>query len=267
LDQEELVRFTPVVAKAGFLDKGDNSRALIVLAAAAKQWCMNAGETIFAQRIEYLPHQEFQKCVGRYNGDANLRDFSCWDQYLAMVFAQLTYRESLRDIEACLGAMCANLNHIGFRGCVRRSTLADANDTHDWRIYAGFAHVLIATARSLYAAEPMGVELEQSLHALDSTTIDLCPSLFPGARFRSRKAAVKMHTLLDLHGNIPTFIRITDGKVHDANVLDDIFPEAIAFHVMDRGYIDFERLYCLTLESAFFAVRAKTGNSGFVVGE
>jgi hypothetical protein len=219
---------------------------------------MNAGRTIFAQMAEHLPHKEFQKCVARYRGDANLRGFTCWDQYLAMVFAQLTYRESLRDIEACLGAMRAKLYHMGFRSRVRRSTLADANDAHDWRIYADFAQVLIATARPLYAAEPMGVELEQSLYALDSTTIDLCLSLFPWARFRKHKAAVKMHTLLDLRGNIPAFIHITNGKVHDVNVLDQFLPESGAFYVMDRGYIDFERLYRFTLESAFFVVRAKT---------
>jgi len=219
---------------------------------------MNAGRTIFAQLAEHLPHKEFQKCVARYRGDANLRGFTCWYQYLAMVFAQLTYRESLRDIEACLGAMRAKLYHMGFRSRVRRSTLADANDAHDWRIYADFAQVLIATARPLYAAEPMGVELEQSLYALDSTTIDLCLSLFPWARFRKHKAAVKMHTLLDLRGNIPAFIHITNGKVHDVNVLDQFLPESGAFYVMDRGYIDFERLYRFTLESAFFVVRAKT---------
>jgi hypothetical protein len=219
---------------------------------------MNAGRTIFAQLIEHLPHKEFQKCVGRYSGDANLRGFSCWDQYLAMVFAQLTYRESLRDIEACLGAMRGKLYHMGIRGRVRRSTLADANDTHDWRIYADFAQVLIAIARPLYAAEPIGVELDRSLYALDSTTIDLCLSLFPWARFRRSKAAVKMHTLLDLRGNIPTFIHITNGKVHDVNVLDLIMPEAGAFYVMDRGYIDFERLSRFTMESAFFVVRTKS---------
>jgi hypothetical protein len=219
---------------------------------------MNAGRTIFAQLIEFLPHKEFQKCVARYRGDSNPRGFSCWDQYLAMVFAQLTYRESLRDIQACLGAMRSKLYHMGFRGRVRRSTLADANDAHDWRIYADFAQVLIAQARPLYAADSMGVELDQSLYALDSTTIDLCLSLFPWARFRRRKAAVKMHTLLDLHGNIPTFLHITDGKVHDVNVLDLILPEAGAFYVLDRGYIDFERLYRFTLESAFFVVRTKS---------
>jgi transposase len=219
---------------------------------------MNAGRTIFAQLIEHLPHKEFQKCVSRYRGDSNLRSFSCWDQYLAMSFAQLTYRESLRDIEACLGAMRGKLYHMGFRGRVARSTLADANDAHDWRIFADFAQVLIGIARPLYAAEPMGVELKQSLYALDSTTIDLCLSLFPWARFRKHKAAVKMHTLLDLRGNIPTFIHITDGKVADVNVLDEFLPETGAFYVMDRGYIDFERLYRFTLESSFFVVRTKT---------
>jgi transposase len=196
--------------------------------------------------------------VARYRGDSNPRGFTCWDQYLAMAFAQLTYRESLRDIEACLGAMQGKLYHMGFRGKVARSTLADANDAHDWRVYADFAQVLIATARPLYAAEPMGVELKQSLYALDSTTIDLCLTLFPWARFRRAKAAVKMHTLLDLRGNIPTFIHITDGKVADVNVLDEFLPEAGAFYVMDRGYIDFERLYRFTLESAFFVVRTKS---------
>ena len=219
---------------------------------------MNQGRAVFAQLIEFLPHKEFQKCVTRYHGDSNPRGFSCWDQFLAMAFAQLTYRESLRDIEACLGAMRQKLYHMGFRGRVARSTLADANDAHDWRIYADFAQVLIAQVRPLYAQEPMGVELDQSLYALDSSTIDLCLSLFPWARFRRRKAAVKMHTLLDLRGNIPTCIHITDGKVHDVNVLDLILPEAGAFYVMDRGYIDFERLYRFTLESAFFVVRAKT---------
>ena len=219
---------------------------------------MNAGRTIFAQLVEHLPHKEFQKCVARYRGDSNPRGFTCWDQYLAMAFAQLTYRESLRDIEACLGAMQGKLYHMGFRGKVARSTLADANDAHDWRVYADFAQVLIATARPLYAAEPMGVELKQSLYALDSTTIDLCLTLFPWARFRRAKAAVKMHTLLDLRGNIPTFIHITDGKVADVNVLDELLPEAGAFYVMDRGYIDFERLYRFTLESAFFVMRTKS---------
>jgi hypothetical protein len=175
-----------------------------------------------------------------------------------MAFAQLTYRESLRDIEACLRAMSGKLYHMGFRGRVARSTLADANDAHDWRIYADFAQVLIRIARPLYASDPIGVELDQSLYALDSTTIDLCLSLFPWAKFRKHKAAVKVHTLLDLHGNIPTFISITDGKVHDVNVLDEILPEAGAFYVMDRGYVDFERLYIFTLSAAFFVVRTKS---------
>jgi Domain of unknown function (DUF4372)/Transposase DDE domain len=208
---------------------------------------MNAGRTVFAQLIEYLPSKEFQKCVARYSGDSRFRGFSCWDQLLAMSFAQLTYRESLRDIEACLRSMSGKLYHMGLRGKVARSTLGDANEAHDWRIYADFAQVLIGIARPLHARDPIGVDLSQSLYALDSTTIDLCLSLFPWAKFRRRKAAVKMHTLLDLHGNIPTFISITDGKVHDVNILDEIMPEAGAFYVMDRGYVDFERL-CLHAE-------------------
>ena len=219
---------------------------------------MNTGRTVFSQLIEYAPNKEFQKCVGRYRGDSHLRDFSCWDQFLAMAFAQLTYRESLRDIEACLRSMSVKLYHMGWRGKVARSTLADANESHDWRIYADFAQVLISIARPLYATDPIGVDLDESLYALDSTTIDLCLSLFPWAKFRKHKAAVKMHTLLDLHGNIPTFIGITDGKVADVNFLDEIFPEAGAFYVMDRGYIDFERLYVFTLCSAFFVTRTKS---------
>ena len=208
--------------------------------------------------MSFLPDREFRRCVARYNGDARPRGFSCWDQYLAMVFAQLTYRDSLRDIEACLRSLGGKLYHMGFHGRVSRSTLADANDTHDWRIYADFAQVLIRIARPLYASDPMGVDLDHSLYALDSTTIDLCLSLFPWARFRQHKAAVKMHTLLDLHGNIPTFISITDGKVHDVNILDEVLPEAGAFYVMDRGYVDFERLYIFTLSAAFFVVRTKS---------
>ena len=219
---------------------------------------MNAGHTVFFQLIEFLPHQEFQKCVARYAGDRHLKNLSCWDQYLAMAFAQLTYRESLRDIEACLRSMQGKLYHLGFRGKVARSTLAHANESRDWRIYADFAQVLIGIARPLHARDPMGVDLEQSLYALDSTTIDLCLSLFPWAKFRRRKAAVKMHTLLDLHGNISTFIRVTSGDVHDVNLLDEIMPEAGAFYVMDRGYIDFQRLFVFTLNSAFFVVRTKS---------
>ena len=219
---------------------------------------MNQGRTVFSQLISFLPDREFRRCVERYQGDIRLRGFSCWDQDLAMAFAQLTYRESLRDIEACLRSVQGKLYHLGFRGKVARSTLADANESHDWRIFADFAQVLIAIARPLYARDPIGVDLEQSLYALDSTTIDLCLSLFPWAKFRRRKAAVKMHTLLDLHGNIPTFIRVTSGDVHDVNLLDEILPEAGAFYVMDRGYIDFQRLFIFALSSAFFVVRTKS---------
>ncbi|HEX5482647.1 MAG TPA: IS4 family transposase [Terriglobia bacterium] len=218
---------------------------------------MNSGRTVFSQLISFLPDRAFRRCAARYNGDCRLRDFSCWDQYLTMAFAQLTYRESLRDIEACLRSLQGKLYHMGFHGRVARSTLADANESRDWRIYADFAQVLMGIARPLYTHDPMGVDLDQSLYALDSTTIDLCLSLFPWARFRKHKAAVKMHTLLDLHGNIPTFIRVTDGKVHDVKILDEFLPETGAFYVMDRGYIDFERLFIFTLCSAFFVVRSK----------
>ena len=219
---------------------------------------MNQGRTVFSQLISFLPDREFRRCVEHYQGDIRPRGFSCWDQYLAMAFAQLTYRESLRDIEACLRSVQGKLYHLGFHGKVARSTLADANESHDWRIFADFAQVLIAIARPLHARDPIGVDLEQSLYALDSTTIDLCLSLFRWAKFRRRKAAVKMHTLLDLHGNIPTFIRVTSGDVHDVNLLDEILPEAGAFYVMDRGYIDFQRLFVFTLRSAFFVVRTKS---------
>jgi transposase len=219
---------------------------------------MNAGRTVFAQLISHLSHIEFQKCVARYDGDDHHRSLSCWDQFLVMAFAQFTYRESLRDIEACLRSMSSKLYHMGFRSRIARSTLADANETHDWRIFADFAQHLIGVARPLHAEDPMGVDLAHSLYALDSTTIDLCLALFPWARFRQHKGAVKMHTLLDLHGNIPTFISITSGKVHDVNILDEILPEAGAFYVMDRGYVDFERLYIFTLSAAFFVVRTKS---------
>jgi hypothetical protein len=219
---------------------------------------MNLGRTVFSQIMEHLPEYEFQKCVARYRGDSHLRGFSCLDQYLAMSFAQLTYRESLHDIEACLRSVASKLYHMGLRSKVSRTTLADANESHDWRIFADFAQVLIAIARPLYAGDPIGVDLDASLYALDSTTIDLCLALFPWARFRKHKGAVKMHTLLDLHGNIPTFISITEGKVHDVNILDEILPEAGAFYVMDRGYVDFERLYIFTLSAAFFVVRTKS---------
>ena len=218
---------------------------------------MNEGRAVFSQLISFLPDREFRRCVERYDGDAWLRGFSCWEQFLAMAFAQLTYRESLRDIEACLGAVGGKLYHMGFRGRVTRSTLADANERHDWRIFADFAQHLIGIARPLYAADALGVELDASLYALDSTTIDLCLALFPWARFRTQKAAVKMHTLLDLQGSIPVFIHVSDGKLHDVHALDRIDIEAGAYYVMDRGYLDFERLYRFTLSSAFFVTRTK----------
>ena len=219
---------------------------------------MHTGRFVFSELISHLPHKEFQKCVARYGDDSLSRTFSHWDQYLTMAFAQLTYRESLRDIEACLRSVTGKLYHLGIRSKVARTTLADANESRDWRIFADFAQVLIRIARPLYAADPIGVDLDHSLYALDSTTIDLCLSLFPWAKFRRHKGAVKMHTLLDLHGNIPTFISITNGKVHDVNILDEIVPEAGAFYVMDRGYVDFERLYVFTLSAAFFVVRTKS---------
>jgi hypothetical protein len=210
---------------------------------------MHNGRFIFSELISHLPHKEFQKCVVRYDDGSQSRTFSHWDQYLTMAFAQLTYRESLRDIEACLRSVTGKLYHLGIRSKVARTTLADANESRDWRIFADFAQVLIRIARPLYAADPIGVDLDHSVYALDSTTIDLCLSLFPWAKF---------HTLLDLHGNIPTFISITNGKVHDVNILDEIAPEAGAFYVMDRGYVDFERLYVFTLSAAFFVVRTKS---------
>jgi len=218
---------------------------------------MNLGRTVFSQLIAVLPDREFRRCVARYNGDNRLRGFSCWDQFLCMAFAQFTYREGLRDIEACLRSSPDKLYHMGIRGRVSRSTLADANESHDWRIFADFAQILIARARLLYAHDPFGAELQHSAYALDSTTINLCLAMFPWARFRERKGAVKMHTLIDLHGNIPLFVCVTDGKVHDVNLLDQIAPEAGAFYMMDRGYLDFERLYRLTLAAAFFVTRTK----------
>src|SRR5213594_2636536 len=219
---------------------------------------MNLGKLVFAQITQHLPLTTFRRCVARYGGGHKVKSFSCLDHNLCVAFAQLTYRESLRDIEACLRAQAGKLYHMGIKSRVSRSTLADANESRDWRIYADFAQSLIAIARRLYAAEPFGVELQESLYALDSTTIDLCISLFPWAKFRQHKAAVKVHTLLDLHGNIPSFIHITDGKVHDVNILDEIAPEAGAFYVMDRGYVDFERLFVFTLSAAFFVVRTKS---------
>jgi len=218
---------------------------------------MNEGRTIFSQLISFLPDREFRRCVERYRGDTRLRGLSCWEQFLAMAFAQLTYRESLRDIEACLRALGPKRYHLGFRRAVARSTLADANQTHDWRIFADFAQHLIGIARPLYADDTLGVDLDASLYALDSTTIDLCLALFPWARFRTRKAAVKMHTLLDLQGNIPAFIHVSDGKMHDVHALDRIDIEPGAYYAMDRAYLDFERLYRFTLSSAFFVTRSK----------
>jgi len=218
---------------------------------------MNQGRTVFSQLISFLPDRDFRRCVERYQGDLRLRGFTCWDQYLAMAFAQLTYRESLRDIEACLGSLQGKLYHLGFRGKVARSTLADANESRDWRIFADFAHVLIQQATTLYADEPFGVELQAAAYALDSTTIDLCLALFPWATFRRRKAALKLHTLLALHGNFPTVMIITPGSVHDVNILDQLAWDAGSFYLMDRGYLDFARLHRLHQCAAFFVTRAK----------
>jgi Domain of unknown function (DUF4372)/Transposase DDE domain len=219
---------------------------------------MNAGKTIFSQLMDCLPWSTFARLVAQHRGDHDVRTFPCTEQYRAMAFAQLTYRESLRDIEACLSAQPAKLWHMGFRGSVRRSTLADANETRNWRIYAEFAQRLIAQARRLYIGESLSVDLKETVYALDSTTIDLCLSLFPWAHFRTTKAAVKMHTLLDLRGNIPSFIHISDGKLHDVHALDLLVPEAGAIYVMDRGYVDFGRLYGLHQAGAFFVTRAKS---------
>jgi len=219
---------------------------------------MNTGKTIFSQVMEFLPMYEFRKCVERYHGDRKMLSFSCLDQFLCMAFAQLTYRESLRDIEACLRSMGNKLYHMGIRGKISRSTLADANEHRGWHIYADFAQVLIHTTRDLYLHEPFGVESDDTVYALDATTIDLCLSLFPWAYFRKNKGAIKLHTLLDLRGNIPTFIEITDGKFHEVNILDTLIPEAGSFYIMDRGYLDFERLYALHQASVFFVIRAKS---------
>lgn len=209
--------------------------------------------------MEWIHPEQFRRCVTRYRGNYKIRSFSCWDQFLAMAFAQVTYRESLEDIEVCLRSRGDQLYHLGFRSSVAHSTLADANSTRDWRIYADLAQILIGRARRLYAQEPLGIELDQTVYALDSTTIDLCLSLFPWARFRSTKAAIKLHTLLDLRGPIPTMIAISEGKLADVRILDELIPEPGAFYVMDRGYIDFERLYWFTLALAFFVTRTKAG--------
>jgi hypothetical protein len=219
---------------------------------------METGKTVFAQLMDFLPVYEFQKCVQRYNGHYKVKHFSCWSQFLCMAFAQLTYRESLRDIEACLRSTQRKLYHMGFRGKVSRNTLAHANQVRDWRIYADFAQILISQARRLYANDSFGVELNQTAYALDSTTIDLCLSLFPWAKFRAHKGAVKLHTLLDLRGSIPSLVIITHGKVHDVNILDQLAFEPGAFYIIDRGYLDFGRLYAIHQASAFFVTRTKS---------
>ena len=219
---------------------------------------MHVGKLVFAQLMDHLPWKTFGRIVERYRGDHRVRDFSCANQFRCMAFAQLIYRESLRDIATCLRAQSTKLYHLGIRGTVARSTLADPNEARDWRIYAEFAQHLIRIARRLYLDEPFGVELKETVYALDSTTIDLCLTLFPWAPFRSTKAAIKLHTLIDLRGNIPTFIHISDGKLHDVNVLDELLPEPGAFYVMDRGYLDFERLHRLHEAGAFFVTRAKS---------
>jgi Domain of unknown function (DUF4372)/Transposase DDE domain len=219
---------------------------------------MYAGKLVFAQVMEFAPWHTFRRLVAKYGGDFNVRRFSCLDQFLCLCFAQLTYRESLRDIEACLRAQPAKLYHLGLRGNVSRSALADANEERDWRIYYEYAQALIRVARRLYANDPIGVEISETVYALDSTTIDLCLKLFPWAAFRATKAAVKLHTLLDLRGSIPSFVHISEGKLHDVNVLDLLIFEPGAFYVMDRGYLDFERLYLLHKAGAFFVTRAKS---------
>jgi IS4 transposase len=219
---------------------------------------LNQGRTVFAQLIKFLSHNEFNRCVARYGGNKSVRSFSCWDQFLTMAFAQLTYRESLRDIEVCLAAQRHKLYHSGFSGPIRRATLADANESRDWRIYRDFAQNLIRIARPLYAHSEMGLELEATAYAFDATTIDLCLSLFPWARFRKRKGAIKLHTLLEIHSAIPVFIAITPGDVHEVNLLDELVLEPGSFIVMDRGFLDFQRLYRLQTELAFFVIRTKS---------
>jgi hypothetical protein len=219
---------------------------------------MYSGPLVFTQVMDFMPLKTFQRCVERYQGNFSVKNFTCLDQFRIMAFAQLTYRESLRDIEACLRAQNNKLYHMGIRSKVSRSTLAEANEMRDWRIYADFAHHLISIARQLYQKEPLAVELKDTVYALDATTIDLCLSIFPWARFRETKGAVRLHTLLDLRGNIPSFIYISDGKLHEVNVLDIIPLEAGAFYIMDRGFLDFSRLHAVTRASAFFVIRAKS---------
>ena len=219
---------------------------------------MYTGRLIFSQIMDYLPIHTFRRCVQRYSGNYKIKSFKCLDQYLCMAFAQLTYRQSLRDIEACLRAQRRKLYHMGIRSNVSRNTISNANKARDWRIYADFAQSLIYTARKMYANEDFGVELNQTVYALDSTTIDLCLSVFPWAKFRNTKAAIKLHTLMDLRGSIPSFIHISEGKLHDVNILDQLIPEPGSFYIMDRGYLDFERLYMLNQYATFFVIRAKS---------
>lgn len=219
---------------------------------------MNRGKLVFAQLMQHLPLTTFRRCVTRYRGTFKVKSFSCLDQFLCMAFAQLTFRESLRDIEVCLRAQSSKLYHLGIRSAVARNTLANANAVRDWRIYADFAQSLIGIARPLYAQESFGVDLQETVYALDTTTIDLCLSVFPWAVFRTAKAAIKLHTLLDLRGNIPTFIHISDGKVHEVNILDQLLPEPGAFYIMDRGFLDFERLYRFHEAGSFFVTRGKS---------
>jgi len=218
---------------------------------------MNSGRTMFSQLMDFVPVHDLRQYVKRYNGNYKIKSFSCWDQYLCMAFAQLTYRESLRDIQACLRAAQTKLYHLGIRGKVSRNTLANANQVRDWRIYADFAQILIAKARKLYTGDSFGMELDQTVYALDATIIDLCLSLFPWAQFRKNKGAIKLHTLLDLKGSIPTVVIVTHGKVHEVNILDQLMIEAGAIYIMDRGYIDFTRLHAIHQAGAFFVIRAK----------
>jgi hypothetical protein len=218
---------------------------------------MNSGQTVFSQLLDFAPRYEFRLCVERYRGDYKVQSFSCWDQFLTLAFAQLTYRESLRDIEACLRSSAKKLYHMGIRGKVSRNTLAHANQVRDWRIYSDFAQVLIREARQLYGNEPFALDLDQVVYALDTTTVDLCLSLFPWAQFRRHKSAVKLHTLLDLRGNIPTVVIVTSGRVHDVNILDQLIWEAGAIYLMDRGYLDFRRLYRVHQSGAFFVTRSR----------
>lgn len=219
---------------------------------------MNAGTTIFAQIMNFLPWRRFQTCVTKYQGDYKVKTFKCAEHFRVMAFAQLTYRESLRDIEACLRALGSRLYHMGIKSAISRNNLAHTNENRDWRIYADFAQILVSRAKALYANEPLGIDLESTVYALDTTTIDLCMSLFPWARFRRTKSAIKLHTLMNLRGSIPEFIHISDGKMHDVNVLDLLVPSPGAFYIMDRGYLDFQRLYQLHQERSFFITRAKS---------